>query len=239
VTAFDAAGWLRTRTVTRTVTREALARDDGAYDDDVREESLAEFSHGGVQPRRPLPIRKTVRLPDDRASERSATICENISRPTCRRVSARDYVALPRRGVRRRRSTQKRRFATNVRDRAHYGTRATRRKATEKTRKRTQRKGACNDASARARAFVGGADARRCVRRSNRAFEGRIARSRVARSRRRRACDSPRARAGGERRVNARITLRASARRARVARHPIDQSTRCRDAGKNAKKTLD
>jgi len=65
----------------------------------------------------------------------------------------------------RRRSTQKRRFATNVIDERHYGTRATRRKATEKTRKRTQRKGACNDASARARAFVGGADARRCVRR--------------------------------------------------------------------------
>ena len=42
--AFDAAGWLRTRTVTRTVTREALARDDGAYDDDVREESLAEYA---------------------------------------------------------------------------------------------------------------------------------------------------------------------------------------------------
>jgi len=49
-------------------------------------------------------------------------------------------------------------------DRDQYGTRATRRKATEKTRKRTQRKGACNNASARARAFVGGADARRCVR---------------------------------------------------------------------------
>ena len=133
----------------------------------------------------------------------------------------------------RRRSTQKRRFATNVIDERHYGTRATRRKATEKTRKRTQRKGACNDASARARAFVGGADARRCVRRRSNLE------SRAARSRRRRACDSPRARAGGERRVNARITLRARARRARVARHPMDQSTRCRDADKNAKKTLD
>ena len=43
-TAMDAAVWLRTRTETRTVTREALARDDGAYDDDVREESLAEYA---------------------------------------------------------------------------------------------------------------------------------------------------------------------------------------------------
>ena len=187
---------------------------------------------GGWDVRPPRRTRST-KSACDRASERSATICENISRPTRRRVLARDYVALPRRGVRRRRSTQKRRFATNVRDRAHSGTRATRSKATEQTRTRTQRTGACDDASARARAFVGGADARRCVRRRSNLE------SRVARSRRRRACDSPRARAGGERRVNARITLRASARRARVARHPMDQSTRCRDADKNAKKTLD
>jgi len=85
--------------------------------------------------------------------------------------------------------------------------------------------------------------ARACVRRRRRRASMRstsLNRMRstrsTSRSRRRRACDSPRARAGGERRVNARITLRASARRARVARHPMDQSTRCRDADKNAKK---
>jgi len=88
--------------------------------------------------------------------------------------------------------------------------------------------------------------ARACVRRRRRRASMRstsLNRMRsmrsTSRSRRRRACDSPRARAGGERRVNARITLRARARRARVARHPMDQSTRCRDADKNAKKTLD
>ena len=72
-------------------------------------------------------------------------------------------------------------------DRDQYGTRATRRKATEKTRKRTQRKGACNNASARARAFVGGADARRCVRDGvrMRSSRGLRARDGVARATRR------------------------------------------------------
>ena len=101
---------------------------------------------------------------------------------------------------------------------------------------KTYSKKRCVQRCVRARACVR-RRRRRASMRSNRrsyAFE-----SRAARSRRRRACDSPRARAGGERRVNARITLRARARRARVARHPMDQSTRCRDADKNAKKTLD